>query len=270
MLNIITFILIILFFFIVFSIFDRGFKKSIKLIFIISFVLIITFFYYYLPVKPKFINDKNIYCEFEFNDLSLWKSKYSISSNDNKIVLKFLKDLEYKRVLNGTNSYIADNNYIINMHIKDNYKKRYTVVISKKNYNGKILVSDSYKAYSFNFNKKELKNIEDIFDEYKELASSNNKKIISNIINKEISEKYTNYSIKFDGNFEDIVIDERIIFYDYGTDSSLVSRNTKINNKNIFEVKVYNKRKVKKVKIIFRGRILLNGKYNKFQKIIEI
>lgn len=275
MANIITFTTIIAIFFLFFQIFDQGIKKSIKPVILLFIFGIGVWYYYYIPFNPEFIDEEKMFSQIALEYVPSWNANNKLTENENSKILNLIKGLEVRRLSRGTSSYLTQDRLIIYLRDRKRYMNLYTIVINPDEQTGKILKSGSDKSYIFEINEEKIDMIQKIFDEYYELAFDKipNDHLSYELNKKEIHEEYSTYELNLENMGNKIRLNDAYVAYKYGDGRrySHVISDTNTDDEIKFEFKVLNenKRNFDFIKLVLRGEAMVDGDYEKFQKVID-
>jgi hypothetical protein len=275
MANIITFITIIVIFLLFFLIFDQGIKKSIKPVLILVILGIGVWYYYYMPFHLKFLDEEELFSQIELEYVPSWNANNKLTADENSKILNLIKGLEVRRLSRGTSSYLTQDRLIIYLRDRKRYMNVYTIVINPDQQTGKILKSGSDKSYIFEIKQEKIDVIQKIFDEYYQLAFDKipNDHLSYELNKEEIHEDYTTYELNLENEGNRIRLNDAYVAYKYGTGRrySHVISDTNTDDQIKFEFKVLNEntRTYEYIKLVLSGEAIVDGGYEKFQKVID-
>jgi hypothetical protein len=275
MANIITFTTIIAIFILFFQIFDQGFKNSIKFILLLIIFGIGVWYYYYVPFNPEFIDEEKMFSEIELEYVPSWNADNRLTENENSKIINLIKGLEVRRLSSGSSPYLTQDRLIIYFRDRKRYMNLYTIVINPDEQTGKILKSGSDKSYIFEIDQQKIDVIRKIFDEYYQLAFDKipNDHLSYELNKKEIHEEYSTYELNLENMGNKIRLNDAYVAYKHnnGRSYSHVISDTNTDSQIKFEFKVLNdnKRTYDFIKLVIRGEAVVDGDYEKFQKVID-
>lgn len=276
MANIITFTTIIAIFPLLFLIFEQGIKKSIKPFVLLGILGIGVWYYYYMPFHPEFIDEEKMFSQLELEYVPSWNANNKLTEEENSKIINLIKGLEVRRLSRGTSSYLTQDRLIIYFRDRERYMNLYTIVINPDEASGKILKSGSDKSYIFEIKQEKVEVIQEIFDEYYQLAFDKipNDHLSYELNKEEIHEDYTTYELNLKNEGNRIRLNDAYVAYKYDNGGSYSHlRNDNITNNNLIELKfkVLNENSVtyEFIKLVLRGEAMVDGDYEKFQKIID-
>lgn len=277
MVNIITFLIIIAFFILLFSIFTSDWKiVGISGILLIFFIISVGY-YYFVPINADFINSNQMRARIELENIPSWQTNYRLTTEENESILKTLGGLEVKRLSGDNHSYYSNDSFVILIEDLNNFANLYTVIINPEFKTGKIVMSGSKRSYTFEIQQKELDIISEIFNEYKTIAFENdlNQSVEYTVSEIEKSYEHIIYQLNLTG-IKSFSLNNAYVVYK--SDGSVYSRYIsedaieKENDDVIARFKTVNpKRKdYDYIKLVLRGQVLEATKIEKFQKVIDL
>lgn len=275
MINIITFTIIIAIFPLLFLIFNQEIKKSIKPVILLGILGIGVWYYYYAPFHPEFIDKEKMFSQIELEYVPSWTGNNRLTEDENSKILNLIKGLEVKRLSSGAGAYLTQDRLIIYLRDRKRYMNVYTIVINPDEQTGKILKSGSDQSYIFEIEQEKINIIQQIFDEYYQLAFGKipNDHLSYELNKKEVYEDYSTYEISLENMGNKIRLNDAYVAYKYDNSSrySHVISDTKTDDQIKFEFKVLNenKRTFDFIKLVLRGEAMVDGDYEKFQKVID-
>jgi hypothetical protein len=276
MINILNFIIVIAIFLLFFLIIDQGIKKSIKPVILLLILGICVWYYFYVPFHPKFIDEEKMFSEITLEYVPSWNTNNQLTEKENSKVLNIIQGLEVRRLSSGSAAYSIQDNLVIDLRDRERFMTLYTIVINPDQKTGKILKSGSDQSYIFEIEKENIDMIQQIFDEYYQLAFG---KIPNDHLSYELNKKktyddYSTYGLTLENQGNKIQLNDVYVAYKHNNGRSYLHvKNDWINESQIaFDFKVLNRneRTFEYIKLVLRGEAMVDGDYEKFQKVIDI
>ena len=274
--NIITFLIIILFFKVVFMIFDDS-KKIFPGVLLLIIIAIALGSYDHLSISPDLLIDQDLYAMVELERVPSWQRNYRLSKEENSRILNILRNVELRNVATSGFTYLpSEKVYSVHLHNELNNRPEYSVLINEAQNFGKILKTDGRKSFVFEILDKDMIYIEQLFEKYQDLAFKNDiNKNVSYELNKlNTEEDYTEYTLALKSSKGDIHLLSNYIALkkDY-KHSYLFLRNQAEEKESItinFKIHHTSNDSYEEIRVILRGEVEVDGKLQQFQKVIDL
>lgn len=276
MINIIIFIIVIAIFTLFFLIIDQGIKKSIKPVILLFLLGACVWYYYYVPFHPNFIEEEKMFSEITLEYVPSWNTDNQLTEKENSKVLDLIKGLKVRRLSSGSAAYSIQDNLVIELRDRKRFMTLYTIIINPDQKTGKILKSGSDQSYIFEIEKEKIDMIQKIFDEYYQLAFDKipNDHLSYELNKKKTSEDYSIYGLTLENQGGKIQLNDAYVAYKHNNGGSHlhVKNDWIIESQVEFDFKVFNEndRSFEYIKLVLRGEAMIDGVYEKFQKVIDI
>lgn len=275
--NIITFLIIIVFFIVVFMIFEAK-RKKVVLGILFLFIIFLAFASYdYLFFIPDLEINQDLYAMVELERVPSWQRDYRLSREENSRILNILRNVELRYV--ATSGFIyqpSEKIYSFYLNNELNNRPEYSVLINEAQNFGRILKTDGRKSFVFEILDKDMIYIDDLFKKYHDLAFENDiNKNVSYELNKlNTEEDYTEYTLSLKSSKGDIHLLSNYVALkkDYKYSYLFLRNHAEEKESIIFNFKIHHTSNdpYEEIRVILRGEVEVDGKLQQFQKVIEI